>query len=47
MTVKNDDAVISRNCCLCGHDSLLIDQLFDPLVDPAIDSGAIDAWTLA
>jgi hypothetical protein len=44
---NGDDSVITKNCCLCGHDSLLLDQLFDPLVDPAVDGSAIQAWAIA
>jgi hypothetical protein len=40
-------AAISANCCMCGHNSLLLDQLFEPFIDPSVDAAAIDAWTIS
>jgi hypothetical protein len=45
---ENDKILkISSSCCLCGHNSLLMEQLFEPFVDPAIDAPAILAWAVS
>ena len=44
---KDKTARISSSCCLCGHNSLLMEQLFEPFVDPAIDAPAILAWAVS
>ena len=46
VNVKNVDEVISKNCPLCGEHSLLIEDMFQPFVDPAIDQREIDMWTV-
>lgn len=41
------EEIINRSCCLCGNDSLLLEQLFEPFIDPAVDAAAIDAWRVS
>jgi len=43
---KRINAIPEKSCCLCGSESLLLDQLFEPFVDPALDSAAIAAWSI-
>jgi len=38
------DEIVSRSCVLCGEDSLLIEDIFTPFVDPCIDSAEIEMW---
>jgi hypothetical protein len=49
MSLKSEEEkmqIMSSNCCLCGHKSLLMEQLFEPFVDPAVDAARIEAWTI-
>jgi hypothetical protein len=38
------DEIISKSCVLCGEESMLIEDLFTPFVDPGIDADEIDLW---
>lgn len=43
--VANVEQVIESACCLCS-DSLLMDQMFQPFIDPSLDADAIQAWAI-
>ena len=43
--VANADEIIEACCCLCS-DSLLLEQIYEPFIDPAFDGNAIVAWTV-
>ena len=44
--IVSEKASVCRNCCLCGPDSLLLEQLFEPFVDDSLDSEFIAAWSI-
>ena len=49
MAIKRNediDDIISRSCCLCGNDSLLLEQMFEPFIDPSVDAIEIEAWKI-
>jgi hypothetical protein len=40
------DETICGSCVLCGEDSMLLETLFTPFVDPSLDAAEIDRWTV-
>lgn len=45
-TQTDIDDTICCSCVLCGEESMLLETLFTPFVDPSLDAAEIDSWTI-
>ena len=40
------DETVCSSCVLCGENSMLLETLFTPFVDPSLDAAEVDLWTV-
>jgi hypothetical protein len=47
VNVKNIDEFVSKfDCVFCGQNSILLEDIFQPFVDPSLDKTEIERWTV-